>query len=101
LSPYLHFGCVSPRELESQLADGDGEQAFRRQLCWRDFYAHVLLFNPGTARVEHQERYRRRCVIGVDYPAPIVDHAAARREALERYAAAATRTPTAARRRGS
>jgi deoxyribodipyrimidine photo-lyase len=29
------------------------------------------------------------CVIGEDYPEPIVDHAAARREALERYADAA------------
>ncbi len=26
------------------------------------------------------------CVIGVDYPAPLVDHATARRQALERYA---------------
>jgi deoxyribodipyrimidine photo-lyase len=26
-----------------------------------------------------------RCVIGRDYPAPIVDHAEARREALARY----------------
>jgi deoxyribodipyrimidine photo-lyase len=25
------------------------------------------------------------CVVGVDYPAPIVDHAEARREALTRY----------------
>jgi deoxyribodipyrimidine photo-lyase len=25
------------------------------------------------------------CVVGTDYPKPIVDHAAARREALERY----------------
>jgi deoxyribodipyrimidine photo-lyase len=28
------------------------------------------------------------CIIGSDYPAPIVDHAQARREALERFAAA-------------
>jgi deoxyribodipyrimidine photo-lyase len=28
------------------------------------------------------------CVIGRDYPAPIVDHAAERRRALERYGAA-------------
>ena len=27
------------------------------------------------------------CVIGVDYPEPIVDHAEARREAFERYRA--------------
>jgi deoxyribodipyrimidine photolyase len=29
------------------------------------------------------------CVIGADYPAPIVDHTQARRAALERYASAA------------
>jgi deoxyribodipyrimidine photo-lyase len=46
LSPYLHFGCVSPRELEHSLGEDAGGQALRRQLCWRDFYAHVLLFNP-------------------------------------------------------
>ena len=25
-----------------------------RQLCWRDFYAHVLLTNPANARHAHQ-----------------------------------------------
>jgi deoxyribodipyrimidine photo-lyase len=34
------------------------DEAFRRQLCWRDFYAHVLLHFPGNARSEHQARYR-------------------------------------------
>ena len=33
------------------------------------------------------------CIIGSDYPEPIVDHAAARREALERYARAAATSP--------
>ena len=27
---------------------GAGAEAFRRQLCWRDFYAHVLLHFPAT-----------------------------------------------------
>lgn len=58
LSPYLHFGCVSPRELESQLPSGSGAQEFRRQLCWRDYYAHVLARFPGNARHEFQDRYR-------------------------------------------
>jgi deoxyribodipyrimidine photo-lyase len=58
LSAYLHFGCVSPRELESRLGDGDGETAFRRQLCWRDFYAHVLGHFPRNARMEFQDRYQ-------------------------------------------
>ena len=58
LSPYLHFGCVSPRELETQLPDNPGAEQFRRQLCWRDFYAHVLAHFPGNARHEFQDRYR-------------------------------------------
>ena len=58
LSPYLHFGCISPRELEARLPGGAGAEEFRRQLCWRDFYAHVLAHFPGNARHEFQERYR-------------------------------------------
>ena len=58
LSPYLHLGCVSPREIESRLPRGKGPSAFRRQLCWRDFYHHVLLTHPDNARREHQPRYR-------------------------------------------
>ena len=54
LSPYLHFGCVSPLEVESR-ATGE---AFRRQLAWRDFYAQVLFHFPGNARDEFQDRYR-------------------------------------------
>jgi deoxyribodipyrimidine photo-lyase len=58
LSPYLHFGCVSPREIEQALGESAGADAFRRQLCWRDFYAHVLGHHPQNAHQEHQERYR-------------------------------------------
>jgi deoxyribodipyrimidine photo-lyase len=47
LSPYLHFGCVSARELEQRAAH---VPAYRRQLAWRDFYAHVLLHHPGNVR---------------------------------------------------
>ena len=54
LSPYLHLGCISPRELEERKLPG----AFRRQLAWRDFYHHVLLHHPGNARRAHQPRYR-------------------------------------------
>ncbi len=58
LSPYLHLGCLSPREIEDRLGPGEGPAAYRRQLCWRDFYAHVLGHFPRNARSEHQERYR-------------------------------------------
>jgi deoxyribodipyrimidine photo-lyase len=58
LSPYLHLGCVSARELETRLPGGEGAEAFRRQLCWRDFHHHVLLHFPRNAHSEFQERYR-------------------------------------------
>jgi deoxyribodipyrimidine photo-lyase len=63
LSPYLHFGCVSAREVEQRLledgrAPGAGREAFRRQLCWRDFHHHVLLHFPRNAHSEFQQRYR-------------------------------------------
>ncbi len=58
LSAYLHLGCVSPREVEARLPRGEGAEAFRRQLGWRDFYHHVLHHHPGNALQEFQERYR-------------------------------------------
>jgi deoxyribodipyrimidine photo-lyase len=58
LGAYLHFGCVSPRALEAALPTGTGAEAFRRQLCWRDFYHHVQYHRPENAREEHQVRYR-------------------------------------------
>lgn len=60
LSPYLRFGCLSPREVEerAQRHGGSGAAAFTRQLAWRDFYAHVLLHHPANARREHQARMR-------------------------------------------
>ncbi len=47
LSPYLHFGCVSARELANRAA-AHGAEAFVRQLCWRDFYAQLLHARPRT-----------------------------------------------------
>jgi deoxyribodipyrimidine photo-lyase len=58
LSPYLHFGCVSARQVEERLRGGEGPEAFRRQLCWRDFFHHVLRHFPRNARSEFQPRYR-------------------------------------------
>jgi deoxyribodipyrimidine photo-lyase len=60
LSPYLRFGCISPREIESRLPRGKGASEFRRQLAWRDFYHHVLHHFPRNAKSEFQERYRGR-----------------------------------------
>ena len=49
LSPYLRWGCLSARECEERALrrGGRGPEAWVRQLCWRDFLAHVLLFGRG------------------------------------------------------
>jgi deoxyribodipyrimidine photo-lyase len=47
LSPYLHFGCISPRALAMRAREQGGD-AFVRQLSWRDFYAQILLARPQT-----------------------------------------------------
>ena len=51
LSPYLHLGCVSAREVEERLPGGAGADAFRRQLCWRDFHHQVLHALPAQRGV--------------------------------------------------
>ncbi len=60
LSPYLRWGCLSPRELEARARSqgGAGAAAWIRQLAWRDFYAHVLLHWPGNLQGAFQERFR-------------------------------------------
>lgn len=58
LSAYLHFGCLSPRQIEDDLPHNQGGDAWRRQLAWSDFYNYVLLHFPQNARHEFQERYR-------------------------------------------
>jgi deoxyribodipyrimidine photo-lyase len=47
LSPYLHFGCISPRSLAVRAQELGGD-AFVRQLCWRDFYAQIMAARPKT-----------------------------------------------------
>jgi deoxyribodipyrimidine photo-lyase len=48
-------------------------------------------------RVDPAQQQEIGCVIGTDYPAPIVDHAQARRAALERYSASSRRSRAVAR----
>ncbi|MBU2696912.1 deoxyribodipyrimidine photo-lyase [Pimelobacter sp. 30-1] len=51
LSTYLRWGAVHPRTLLAGLdARHTHDQVFRRELAWREFYAHVLHAWPGTAR---------------------------------------------------
>lgn len=58
LSSYLHFGCLSAREIETMLPDNTGAAAWHRQLAWREFYHYIIFKFPSNATQEFQERYR-------------------------------------------
>jgi deoxyribodipyrimidine photo-lyase len=56
LSPYLHFGCLSPLEVAVSLEDLPGAQPFVRQLCWRDFCHQILSARPETSWSDFRPR---------------------------------------------
>jgi deoxyribodipyrimidine photo-lyase len=56
LSPYIHFGCVSPAEIVRRCAGRPGGEAFLRQLCWRDFHHQVTAAFPAIAREDYRPR---------------------------------------------
>lgn len=59
MSAYLHFGCISPLEIETMLpAENIGVAAWHRQLAWREFYHYVIYKFPDNAQHEFQEKYR-------------------------------------------
>ncbi len=67
LSPYLHFGEISPRqvwhaarmEMDSNPGSHRGGEAFLRELGWRDFCAHLLAREPAMADDPMQPRFER------------------------------------------
>ena len=60
LSPCLHFGTISARELETRLMRkrSDGAKALRRQLAWRDFWLSVIRSSPSNRTEEYDQRFR-------------------------------------------
>jgi deoxyribodipyrimidine photo-lyase len=48
MSVYLKWGCIHPRTMLADL--GPGDEAFRKELAWREFYAAVLHAWPESAR---------------------------------------------------
>lgn len=52
LSVYLKYGCIHPRTLLDGLPAGEGGEAVRREVVFRDFYADVLHHRPDSARHE-------------------------------------------------
>ena len=55
LSHHLRFGEIHPRTVLAGL--GPDDDAFRRELAWREFYADVLAARPDSARASLDRRF--------------------------------------------
>ena len=55
LSRHLRFGEIHPRSLLADL--GPDDETFRKELCWREFYADVLYRHPASARTSLDVRF--------------------------------------------
>jgi len=63
LSPYLHFGQLSPRQVWALVhaegkQDGAGGQTFLKEVVWREFAFHLLHHYPDSPEVALKEAYR-------------------------------------------
>ena len=65
LSPYLHFGEISPRQvwhaidarIQAEPALEAGGNAYLRELGWREFDAHALVLHPEMPDVPLRRRF--------------------------------------------
>jgi deoxyribodipyrimidine photo-lyase len=55
LGDALKFGEIHPRSLLAELTDAD--DVFRKELCWREFYADVLFHNPHSVYQSLDRRF--------------------------------------------
>jgi deoxyribodipyrimidine photo-lyase len=55
MSHHLKYGEVHPRSLLAEL--GDADEVYRKELCWREFYADVLFRHPTSARASLDARF--------------------------------------------
>lgn len=56
LSPFLHFGCVSPLGLAVKAQSFQETENFVRQLCWRDFFLQILAVRPDASTNDYKHR---------------------------------------------
>jgi len=60
LSPHLHFGEISARQMWHELrAEGSAADVFLRQIAWREFAHHLLFHFPETPNQALRHEFRR------------------------------------------
>ncbi len=61
LSPHLHFGEISPRQVAAALraVPGEGQESFLRELGWREFAHHLLYHFPHVDKAPLRGQFAR------------------------------------------
>lgn len=59
LSPHLHFGEVSPRQIWEAVGNSPGAKAFKRQLIWREFAYSQLHHFPQLPKSPLKPEFER------------------------------------------
>ncbi len=59
LSHALAHGEIHPRTLLTELGNSPGEEVYRKELAWREFYADVLFHNPHTYDGYYEPRFEK------------------------------------------
>ena len=57
LSHALAHGEIHPRTILARLGHSEGEEVFRKEIAWREFYADVLYHNPHTLHEYLEPRF--------------------------------------------
>ncbi|GGG22212.1 deoxyribodipyrimidine photo-lyase [Rhodococcoides trifolii] len=59
MSMHLKWGAVHPRTLLADIAKSrnEGAESYRRELCFRDFYAEILARRPDSARENYIKKF--------------------------------------------
>ena len=63
MSVYLKWGVIHPRTLLADL--GPGDETYRKEIAWREFYGHVLHHWPESAREYFLPQFKK-----MDYARP-------------------------------
>jgi deoxyribodipyrimidine photo-lyase len=67
LSPHLHFGEISPRQIwHAMRAREPGAGKFLSEIAWREFAHHLLFHNPGLPDTPLDPRFARFAWRGSD-----------------------------------
>jgi len=59
LSHALAHGEIHPRTILSGLGDSSGEEVFRKEIAWREFYADVLHHYPHTVTDYYEPKFKQ------------------------------------------